>query len=92
MINADILAYIAGVILMMSYFPQLIKSLKNKKVDDLSLLMLVATLTSSILYEIYSYMLHLIPVIIMNGIFTISVLLQLILKIRYTKQKLHLNV
>ena len=83
MIKPDIIAYIAGVILMMSYLPQLVKTIKSKKVEDLSLLMLLATFLSGVLYEIYSYILNLIPVIIMNGIFTLTVLLQLIIKIRY---------
>jgi len=80
----DILAYVAGVILMISYLPQLIKTFKHKSVEDLSLLMLIATFTSSTLYEIYAYLLKLTPVVIMNGVFTVSVLLQLVLKIKYT--------
>ena len=87
MIKEDILAYLAGVILTVSYLPQLFKTLKDKKVEDLSLLMLIATFTSSILYEAYAYLLNLIPVVIMNGIFTFSVLIQIILKIKYSNKK-----
>ncbi len=86
MIKPDLIAYIAGVILMLSYLPQLAKTIKSKKVEDLSLVMLLATFTSSVLYEIYAYILNLIPVIIMNGIFTLTVLLQLIIKIRYNQR------
>jgi uncharacterized protein with PQ loop repeat len=60
----DVLAYIAGIILMISYLPQLIKTFKHKSVEDLSLLMLLATFISSVLYEIYAYILKLIPVVL----------------------------
>lgn len=83
--TADIIAYIAGVILMISFIPQIIKTKKTKKVDDLSLTMLLTTFVSSTLYEIYSIMLNLIPVIIMNGIFTLSILFQIFLKFKYGK-------
>jgi len=79
----DIIAYIAGIILMVSYLPQLIKTFRSKSAEDLSYLMLSATLLSSILYEIYACFLNLTPVIIMNGIFIISVFIQLFLKITY---------
>ena len=39
--------------------------------------MLVITLISGILYEIYAYMLGLTPVIIMNGVFVLTVSIQL---------------
>jgi len=84
----DVLAYIAGGILMISYLPQLLKTLRYKKVDDLSLLMLLATLVSSLLYEAYACLLDLIPVIIMNGLFTVSVFIQLLLKLKYNKRKI----
>jgi len=41
--------------------------------------MLIITLISGVLYEIYAAMLALTPVIIMNGIFATLVLIQLIM-------------
>ena len=82
----DILAYLAGTFLMVSYFPQLYKTIKYRSVKDLSVLMLLSTFLSGTLYGLYAIFLDLLPVIIMNGIFTITVFVQLILKLRYSSK------
>ena len=73
----DLIGYAAGFFLMWSFLPQVIKTATTRTTEGLSVSMLVITLISGILYEIYAYMLGLTPVIIMNGIFVLTVSIQL---------------
>ena len=73
----DLIGYTAGFFLMWSFLPQVIKTATTRTTEGLSVSMLVITLISGILYEIYAYMLGLTPVIIMNGIFVLTVSIQL---------------
>lgn len=81
--TVDIIGFAAGFFLMISFLPQVVLTMKTKKADDISLLLLTFTLISGILYEIYAMMLSLFPVIVMNGIFTLLVIWQMILTFRY---------
>lgn len=80
---ADTIAYVAGFFLMLSFAPQVIKTMRTQSVEDISLLLLIFTLISSILYEIYALLLNLVPIIVMNGVFTLLVCWELILALRY---------
>ncbi len=82
----DIVAYVAGVFLMFSFLPQVIKSGRTKKTRDIAWGMLLCTLFSGIFYEVYAIALRLVPVIIMNGIFTVTVFVQICLKFVYDKK------
>ena len=73
----DLIGYTAGFFLMWSFLPQVIKTATTRTTEGLSVPMLVITLISGILYEIYAYMLGLTPVIIMNGVFVLTVSIQL---------------
>lgn len=81
----EIIGYLGGVFIMISFIPQLVKSYKTKKVSDLSLGLLVATLIGTIFWIIYGVLIMGMPIIIMNIIFGITVLYQLYLKIKYEK-------
>ena len=78
----DTIGYLAGFFLMLSFLPQVIKTAKTGNTDGLSVAMLVITLTSGILYEIYAVLLLLTPVIIMNGVFAMLVAIQLVMTIK----------
>jgi len=78
----DLIGYAAGTFLMWSFLPQLIKTIKTRRAEDISIGMLIVTLISALLYEIYASLLGLMPVIIMNGVFAITVFLQLVITIR----------
>lgn len=88
----DAIGYFAGLFLMMSFAPQVYKTIKTKSVHDISLLLLLFTIISAILYEIYAVSLNLIPVMIMNGIFTVLVLFELILYIKLQKKSIDKKV
>lgn len=77
----DLTGYAAGIFLMWSFLPQLIKTIRTRRAEDLSVGMLGVTLVSAVLYEIYAFLLGLTPVIIMNGIFALTVMLQLVITI-----------
>lgn len=77
--TTDLIGYAAGLFLMWSFIPQVIKTIKTRKADDISIVMLCITLVSALLYEIYAVLLQLTPVIIMNGIFAFTVFIQLVI-------------
>ena len=81
----EIIGYLAGIILTLCYLPQIIKTLRLKHADDVSMGMLILTLISTALYEVYAWRLGLMPVVVMNGIFGILVFVEMLLKIRFTR-------
>ena len=81
----DIIGYIGGIFIMISFVPQVIKSYRTKSVKDLSVLMIIATFVGTIFWIIYGFLINGNPIIVMNIIFGIVVLYQLFLKMRYEK-------
>jgi len=79
----DSIGYLGTIITMISFVPQVIKSYKTKSVKDLSYLMILATLFSSIIWTIYGYLINSNPLILTNIIFGLTVLVQLYLKIKH---------
>ena len=77
----DLMAYLGGIFLMISFVPQVVRTWNRKSAEDISLWMLLLTLISSVFYQIYAVMLHLTPVIIMNGVFLVLVVLLMVLKL-----------
>ena len=71
---------------MVCYLPQIVRTWRTKKVEDLSLWMIVLTLVSTVFYEIYAIMLDLTPVIVMNGVFLVLVFIQLLLKLVFDRR------
>lgn len=80
---ADIIAYLAGFLATITFIPQVLKTIRTKKADDLSMIMLLLTLLTNILYVIYGVILSLYPIIITLGIMSVIVLLQIYLTIKY---------
>ncbi len=81
----DIMGYLGGIFIMISFVPQVIKSYMTKSVKDLSVWMIVATFVGTVFWIIYGYLINSNPVLIMNIIFGVIVLFQLFLKIKYGK-------
>ena len=73
----DFISYIAGLIGMVSFLPQVIKTIKLKSAKDVSVMMLLLTLAGNILYIIYGTALSLTPVVVMLSITTVIVLIEL---------------
>ncbi|MFC4993864.1 SemiSWEET family sugar transporter [Rubritalea tangerina] len=87
MTSNELIGYLAGILLALSFLPQVIVTWRTKQADDLSMGMLSLNLSSAILYEIYAWQLGLIPVVIMNGIFCLLVLAVLIMKLLFAPKK-----
>ena len=79
----DFIGYLAGFLAMMSFLPQVIKTVQTRSAKDISLAMLILTFVTNILYLIYGIALSLTPVVVMISIMTCIVLLQIILTVRY---------
>ena len=63
----DLVGYVAGVLLALSFLPQVVKTFRVKHADDVAMGMLLLSLGAAIGYEIYAWQLQLWPVLVMNG-------------------------
>ena len=80
----DAIGYAAGALTAICFLPQILQTLRTRSAADVSLWMLLFTLLSVMLYEIYAALLGLWPVVIMNGIFLVLVTFELTLKMRFS--------
>ena len=84
--NIEIFGYIAAVLTTAAFLPQLIKTLKTKKADDVSLITLIMFIIGVMCWIIYGYKISSIPILIANLITLILNLLILISKIYFSKK------
>ena len=82
----DLIGYAAGFLLALCFLPQVVQTWRTKRADDVSLTMLLLTLVSAVLYEVYALKLGLLPVVIMNGIFLLLVAFELFLKLLFSRR------
>ena len=73
----DFIGYLAGFVAMISFLPQIHRTFTLKSADDVSLSMLYLTLITNGLYLIYGVALALMPVVVMIGIMTVIVLVEI---------------
>ena len=83
--NIDIFGYFAAILTTTAFLPQLIKTLKSKKADDVSLTTLIMFIIGVISWIIYGYKISSIPILIANLITLILNLLILISKIYFSQ-------
>ena len=83
--NIEIFGYIAAVLTTAAFLPQLIKTLKTKKADDVSLVTLIMFIIGVLCWIIYGYQISSIPILLANLITLILNLLILISKIYFSK-------
>ena len=81
--TVDLVGYFAGICLALSFLPQVWKTWRTKSAADVSWGLLWLTLGAALGYEYYAWALDLLPVVIMNGIFTVLVLAEMALKLRF---------
>lgn len=82
MSTSDIVGYIAGVFIMVSFVPQVVRSYRTRSVGDLSLMMILATLIGTGLWITYGVLTGGRPIIVMNVMFGVLVIMLLLLKLR----------
>ena len=83
--NIEFFGYFAAILTTLAFLPQLIKTLKTKKAEDVSLITLIMFLTGVISWIIYGYKISSTPILIANIITFILNLLILIFKINFSK-------
>ena len=83
--NVDIFGYFAAILTTAAFLPQLIKTLKTKKTDDVSLTTLIMFIIGVLFWIIYGYKISSRPILIANLITLILNLLILISKLYFSK-------
>lgn len=78
-----IIGLLAGTLTTISFFPQVIKTIKTKETKDLSLTMYIVLATGIFLWTTYGVLIKDVPVILANSISFVLASIILILKIRY---------
>tara|TARA_Y100001978_G_C23445691_1_gene315213 strand:- start:187 stop:453 length:267 start_codon:yes stop_codon:yes gene_type:complete len=85
-ISVEFFGYFAAILTTVAFLPQLIKTLKTQKADDVSLITLIMFLTGVMSWVIYGYKISSLPILMANIITFILNLLILIFKINFAKK------
>jgi MtN3 and saliva related transmembrane protein len=83
--NVDLFGYFAAILTTVAFLPQLIKTLKTKRADDVSLTTLIMFIIGVISWIIYGYKISSSPILAANLITLILNLLILISKIYFSR-------
>ena len=82
--NIDFFGYFAAILTTAAFLPQLIKTLRTKKADDVSLTTLILFIIGVLSWIIYGYKISSKPILIANSITLILNLMILISKIYFS--------
>ncbi|HGY5535971.1 MAG TPA: SemiSWEET transporter [Prochlorococcus sp.] len=82
----DILGLIAGSLTTIAFVPQLIKVWKSKSAQDISYVMFIMFIAGIVLWEVYGWGIHSMPVILFNVITFVLGLAILILKFIFDRE------
>ena len=83
--NVDIIGYFAAILTTAAFLPQLIKTLKTKKAEDVSLTTLIMFISGVLSWIIYGYKISSSPIFIANLITLMLNIMILISKIYFSK-------
>jgi len=83
--NVDIIGYVAAILTTAAFLPQLIKTLKTKRAEDVSLTTLIMFIIGVLSWIIYGYKISSAPILVANWITLILNLLILISKLYFSK-------
>ena len=84
--DVDLFGYFAAILTTSAFLPQLIKTLKTKKAEDVSLTTLIMFIIGVLSWIIYGYKISSTPILIANLITLVLNLLILISKIYFSKK------
>ncbi|MBC7510715.1 MAG: SemiSWEET transporter [Ferruginibacter sp.] len=76
---------VAGSITALSMLPQLIKIIKEKKVEDISIWMLIALIIGLVFWTFYGFLKHDIPILVTNSFSLLVNFILIGLRIKYKK-------
>lgn len=82
---AEIMGLIGAFLSSITFIPQVYKTWKIKSAGDLSMSMMLIVFTSTIIWLIYGFSLHLLPVIICNLIIMVLSALLIYFKLTFKK-------
>ena len=85
-LNIDFFGYFAAVLTTAAFLPQLIKTLKTKKADDVSLITLIMFICGVGFWILYGYSISSLPILIANIVTFILNFFILISKIYYARK------
>ena len=85
-LNIEFFGYFAAILTTLAFLPQLIKTLKTRKAEDVSLITLIMFLTGVLSWIVYGYKIASIPILLANLITFVLNLLILIFKITFSKK------
>ena len=85
-IDIEFFGYFAAILTTLAFVPQLIKTLKTKKADDVSLTTLIMFLTGVAAWIIYGIQISSKPILIANTITFLLNFLILVFKLIYSKE------
>ena len=85
-LNIEFFGYFAAILTTAAFLPQLIKTLKTKKAEDVSLITLIMFITGVVSWIIYGYKISSSPILIANIITFILNMFILISKVYYSKK------
>lgn len=80
-----VVGIVAGALTSISLLPQLVKICKDKKVEDVSLWMLILLLAAISMWVVYGVLKKDIPIIITNAVSLVINLITIFLRIKYKK-------
>ena len=79
----DLLGYVAGILVVISMLPQVMKSWKTKSTRDLSLAMFLILCTGIFMWLAYGIYLNDLPIIVANFVTLILAITMLVFKLKY---------
>jgi len=83
LILINILGFVATGIIGFSLVPQVYKTFRDKKADDLAMSSLVLQNISNVMFIVYGYFINSLPIIICNGIILVCSSLLIYAKCKY---------
>ncbi len=86
LITSDTFGFIAAALTTIAFLPQVIKTWRTKKAEDVSIVMLLMFITGLLFWIVYAIQAHALPVLIANVITFILNVIILTLKLIYGKQ------
>ena len=78
-----LIGLLAGTLTTVAFVPQLLVTWRSKSADDLSLWLLVTFNAGIVLWLLYGFLIHSIPVIVANFVTLVLALAILVLKVKY---------
>jgi MtN3 and saliva related transmembrane protein len=78
----DTIGYLAGLLTLIGYLPQTIKTIRTKKTKDLSLLTFLIIGSSAVLWAIYGFSNHKPAIWVTNGVVAACSLIITVMKLR----------